>query len=79
MHVVLHLRQAFISWPSLGSAYKDRIIHICENSPYTFKLKIRSSSPAGLVATQVYFPVSELRALKMFNVLPSGVTLQGRS
>jgi len=51
---------------------------ICENSPYTLKLKIWSSSPAGLVATQVYFPVSEVRALKMFNVLPSGATLQGR-
>lgn len=46
-----------------------------QHAPYTFRLNILSSSPAALVATQVYFPLSAGRARVTVSVLPSGLTL----
>lgn len=37
---------------------------------------MRSSSPAELVATQVYLPTSEVTVPLMWRVLPSGLTLE---
>lgn len=45
------------------------------NPPNTFRLNILSSSPALLVATQVYFPLSAVWALITVSVLPSGLIL----
>lgn len=45
------------------------------NPPYTFRLNILSSSPAVLVATQVYLPLSVVWALVTVSVLPSGLIL----
>lgn len=43
--------------------------------PYTFTLKILSSSPAGFTATHVYFPTSLVRDPKILSKLPSGAKL----
>lgn len=46
------------------------------NLPYTLTLNILSSSPAGLLATQVYLPLSEVWASFKVNVLLSGLKLK---
>lgn len=46
------------------------------NLPYTLRLKILSSSPALLVATHVYLPLSVVWVAVTVSVLPSGLILQ---
>ncbi len=49
------------------------------NSPYTFRLNILSSSPAALVATQVYLPLSVVWAPVTVSVLRSGLILNTKT
>lgn len=49
------------------------------NPPYTFRLNILSSSPAVLVATQVYLPLSVVWAPITVSVLPSGLILKTKA
>ena len=46
--------------------------------PNTLRLKMRSSSPALLVATQVYLALSEGRALDTVSTVPSGLLLHNK-
>lgn len=49
------------------------------NPPYTFRLNILSSSPAVLVATQVYLPLSAVWAPVTVSVLRSGLILNTKT